>query len=295
MSIPPSPAAAVSAAQVHCLNCGALLSGTYCASCGQRHQTHPPTVRHLLAELAEGLTHADSRLWVTLRYLLTRPGFLTREFFAGRRERYLPPIRLYIVVSLAYFLMLALLPETSSPSMSVGTTPTPSLEASGADLDCRDLKVSGWSAPWLAQRLQEACLRMQQDSGIQFGKAFMRAIPRSMFVLLPLFALVMLAFYWRPRRLYAEHVLLLMHNHSACFLLLGVEHILSSVLPAGLMEWITPVVLLYLCWTVWRSVDVYYAQPRRLALAKVVILAMLYTVSATLVLVFTGVATVLSL
>jgi len=94
-----------------CLNCGAPLAGRYCAACGQRDDPHVHRIGHFLHEAFEGLTHADSRLWRTLWPLLARPGFLTREFFAGRRQRYLPPFRLYIVVSLLFFIVLALLPD----------------------------------------------------------------------------------------------------------------------------------------------------------------------------------------
>ena len=52
----------------------------------------------------EDLTHADSRLWRTLAALLFKPGHLTREFLAGRRARYLPPVRLYLVLSVLFFL-----------------------------------------------------------------------------------------------------------------------------------------------------------------------------------------------
>ena len=95
-----------------CRNCGALLTGRYCADCGQKHEVGIPTVGHLLAEGVEGLTHADSRLWRTLRVLLTKPGFLTAEYFGGRRERYLPPIRLYLVLSFVAFLLLPVLSGT---------------------------------------------------------------------------------------------------------------------------------------------------------------------------------------
>ncbi|MDF3020454.1 MAG: hypothetical protein K0Q92_1757, partial [Steroidobacteraceae bacterium] len=74
-----------------CANCHAPLSGEYCAACGQRHEPHIHTVAHFAGEAFESISHADSRLWRTLWYLFARPGFLTREFFAGRRVAYLPP------------------------------------------------------------------------------------------------------------------------------------------------------------------------------------------------------------
>ena len=68
-----------------CLNCGAFVGGRFCQACGQRHDPHVHTVGHFLSEATEDLTHADSRLWSTLFALLCKPGYLTREFFAGRR------------------------------------------------------------------------------------------------------------------------------------------------------------------------------------------------------------------
>ena len=99
---PPQPLTLV------CANCGAPLDGEYCAACGQRHEPHVHTVAHFAGEAFESISHADSRLWRTLWYLLARPGFLTREFFDGRRVRYLPPFRLYLVISVVFFLVVGL-------------------------------------------------------------------------------------------------------------------------------------------------------------------------------------------
>src|SRR6185369_6360678 len=99
---PPQPLTLV------CANCHAALSGEYCAACGQRHEPHVHTVAHFAAEAFESISHADSRVWRTLWYLLARPAFLTREFFAGRRVSYLPPFRLYLVISVVFFLVVGL-------------------------------------------------------------------------------------------------------------------------------------------------------------------------------------------
>jgi Protein of unknown function (DUF3667) len=88
-----------------CANCHAPLVGDYCVACGQRHEPHVHTLSHFAGEAFESISHADSRLWRTLLYLFTRPGFLTREFFAGRRVSYLPPFRLYLVISVVFFLV----------------------------------------------------------------------------------------------------------------------------------------------------------------------------------------------
>jgi uncharacterized protein DUF3667 len=94
------------AATWSCTNCHEqLLNGRYCSKCGQRHEPHIHSLREFLSEATEVITHADSRLWRTLAPLLFRPGFLTREFLRGRRARYLPPFRLYIVASVIFFLI----------------------------------------------------------------------------------------------------------------------------------------------------------------------------------------------
>lgn len=110
LEIEPAPARTADvAAPRQCENCGATLAGQYCAQCGQRHHGHPVHhFWHFIGEATEDLTHADSRLWQTLFALLFRPGFLTREFLDGRRVRYLPPVRLYLVVSVLFFLVVGL-------------------------------------------------------------------------------------------------------------------------------------------------------------------------------------------
>src|SRR5512140_1528243 len=95
--------------RVRCANCGAPVASRYCGECGQRVEHAIHSVRHFMLEVAEDLTHADSRLWRTMGALLFKPGFLTAEFLAGRRVSYLPPLRLYLVLSVVYFLITGLL------------------------------------------------------------------------------------------------------------------------------------------------------------------------------------------
>src|SRR5580698_2382681 len=101
---PDSPAVPISAVR-RCRNCGAALSGRFCANCSQAADVHVPSTRELLHEALEGLTHSDSRLWRTLRLLWFKPGRLTQEFVAGRRAAYLPPFRLYLILSIIFFLI----------------------------------------------------------------------------------------------------------------------------------------------------------------------------------------------
>lgn len=89
----------------NCLNCGTELRGQYCGSCGQRARNRLISLWELLSDAFGDLLELDSRLWRTLIPLLIRPGQLTRDYLEGRRARYMPPFRMYLVLSLVFFLV----------------------------------------------------------------------------------------------------------------------------------------------------------------------------------------------
>jgi hypothetical protein len=91
----------------NCLNCGEVLSGQYCSYCGQRADVRVISLWELLRDLVGDLFELDSRLWRTLRPLVTRPGLLTREYLSGRRAQYTPPFRMYLVLSVVFFLVVS--------------------------------------------------------------------------------------------------------------------------------------------------------------------------------------------
>src|ERR1700733_7732012 len=86
-----------------CRNCSATLAGPYCAQCGQHAHESAHSLQLLFHDAWHLLTHLDGRLWGTLAPLLVQPGRLTGEYFADHRARYVPPFRLYLVISVAFF------------------------------------------------------------------------------------------------------------------------------------------------------------------------------------------------
>jgi len=88
-----------------CLNCGTSLSGQYCGNCGQRARSRLISLWGLIREAFGDLLELDSRLWQTLGPLLVRPGKLTRDYLLGRRARFMPPFRTYLVLSVVFFLV----------------------------------------------------------------------------------------------------------------------------------------------------------------------------------------------
>ncbi|MFT5501991.1 MAG: hypothetical protein ACI88G_002132, partial [Woeseiaceae bacterium] len=88
-----------------CLNCNTALSGQYCGSCGQRSRSRLISIWELVQDAFGDLLELDSRVWRTLIPLVTSPGKLTRDYLEGRRVRFMPPFRTYLVLSILFFLV----------------------------------------------------------------------------------------------------------------------------------------------------------------------------------------------
>jgi len=89
----------------NCLNCNAQLQGKYCHICGQENIEPKETIWHLIAHFFADITHFDGKFFATLKLLIFRPGFLSREYMAGRRASYLNPVRMYVFTSAFFFLI----------------------------------------------------------------------------------------------------------------------------------------------------------------------------------------------
>ncbi|HWK07875.1 MAG TPA: DUF3667 domain-containing protein [Puia sp.] len=88
-----------------CLNCHTALSGRYCHVCGQENLEPKETVWHLVQHFFNDITHFDGKFFSTVKYLMRKPGFLSKEYMAGRRMTYLNPIRMYVFTSAIFFLI----------------------------------------------------------------------------------------------------------------------------------------------------------------------------------------------
>ena len=96
-------------AQENCRNCGAHATGHFCPNCGQETRVTLPTFAAFMREAAGRYVAMDGRFWRTMAALVGRPGYLTREYFIGRRKRYIRPARLFLVLYLLLFAVIGLL------------------------------------------------------------------------------------------------------------------------------------------------------------------------------------------
>ena len=289
-----------------CANCGAPILGHYCARCGQRVEHAVHSLSHFVREVAEDLTHADSRLWRTLQALLFKPGYLTSEFLAGRRVKYLPPLRLYLVLSLFFFLVAAvnnrhvtlkIISESDDEiSFPAVAQPLPSGEdrRQHAEKVCAKLLYSGpWSAV-LMPALRTGCQNAVEDDGRSLREAFFHNLPRAIFLMVPILAAAMQPLYRRQRRYYVEHLLFLLHNHAFVFLWLGLFVLITLVIPIeAVASTLSFVFGLYIPYYYYRSMRQVYGEGTARTLRKLTVLSLAYLITAGFVLVATSMYSVL--
>lgn len=243
------PAAAPAAVLATCANCRAPLGGPFCAACGQPRETGHRSVGHLLKGLVEDIASFDSRILRTTRALMLQPGELTRAFCEGRTQPYVPPVRLYLFVSLLFFLILSvtgLAPmQFAAEQGANGPEPTilffsrlqpPSavapLTGIGRELKSEGVDVGAGSV--VGQGLSDITQRLFANPAT-LNATLTEWIPRILFLLLPLFALLLQLVYWGRRKTFyfVDHLVFSLNFHSFGFALLLVGALAAKVLPGA--------------------------------------------------------------
>lgn len=106
-----------------CGNCATPLAGPYCYVCGQPKKGLIRPLSGWIADFFDSVFDYDGRLWRTLGPLLFRPGFLSREYIAGRRVRYVTPVRLFLFLSIILFFAIRLVSNIDSVTQAINLTP----------------------------------------------------------------------------------------------------------------------------------------------------------------------------
>jgi hypothetical protein len=227
------PAGAAPAA--HCRNCGGAVAAAYCPACGQETRTRLPTFLQFMKDAAGRYVALDGKWWKTLAGLIIRPGFLTREYLAGRRVRYVRPSRLFLVAILLLFAVLRLEIgfggleivkfDLAPPGSPQAQAPNPGNKARAAVEFDDALRIELGSAaggiPYVKDRLERFKQRPLSEKVAQLTDGTLRYGPYAMFVLLPAFAAMLKIVYLgsarrRPQRprLYGEHLIFAAHNSA---------------------------------------------------------------------------------
>ena len=254
-----------------CRNCGAELSGEFCAACGQRAIAPDPTLREFLHELAEEFLHWDGKLATTFRLLLTKPGALTTEYLAGRRIRYISPLRIYLTCSVLFFFVSALGPKAPIVIRTGGGVQTQvgpiNIGQSDSTQAIATLDTLARHGRWVG-RVWGTHFGNALRNRAELSRAVASTVPKMMFVLVPLFAaLVALAFRSRHQR-YPQHLAFALHVHAFLFLALTVmlARRLTTVLPLILVVEIGALAAIAIYFV--KAIRVVYGGSRRAAMAR---------------------------
>ena len=174
----------------NCKNCQAKLENAYCSTCGQRDIDLERPILALIGDVVKESFEIDGRAAATIKTLFRHPGKLTSEFLAGRRRTYTSPLRLYLVISISFFVLVA----------------------------------------WLASRgiLIDPGQDPTFDAAVQAG-FLSDDLPRLMFVLLPIFALLVKMVYFN--RLYFDHLIFSLHLHGAAYIVFALMFVFALLLP----------------------------------------------------------------
>jgi hypothetical protein len=256
---------------VPCGNCAAPVLGKYCGQCGQTVDTHRRSVLHLLHDLLTDIASFDSRVLRTIRALFLRPGELPAAFREGRTQHYVPPIRLYLFVSLIFFLFLSVT-DIAIVQLEVGP-PIAHHADPGEPVASDETGVSSGNLDWKPHFFTRTMTaRPQLPAGVRRaidhdkaslakaakpgdGRRLIRMlevlasepaainkpltdwIPRILFILLPGFAAVLALFYWRQRKnfLFVDHLVFSLSIHSFMFATILIAIVLAQFLDRRLM------------------------------------------------------------
>jgi hypothetical protein len=325
-----------------CANCAHSLVGPYCAICGQPTKTRRRSIRHLLGDFFVDLVNFDSRILRTARALLLEPGELPRAFRQGRTQPYVPSIRLYLFVSLIFFVLLSItniailqLQVVATPAKIVWVNGKPFMANPAYDKDDSDNAVTGIK-PLIPISMQKAtrpggvfeystqphffsrigsfhsnlsklALARLMDSvsfkvdhkGKDEGDWMQRNVfgtmnrlaadpaalngpmttwmPRALFLLLPLYALLLALFHIRRRKDFflVDHLVFSLSVHTVAFVALIAAMGLAQIIPG---EWVA--------WTIFAALSIYifiamkrfYEQGWFLTTVKFLFISGIYTI-----------------
>lgn len=211
-----------------CTNCATVLQGPYCHACGQLAEDFERSILSLLVEAFENLFHADGRLVRTLPALVFHPARLTRDYLAGKRAYQMPPLRLFLVVVVAFFLA-GNLKDAVSPSLTHWRAVRLTSQKVGpgfVEMSPRDLSEMDASGPlgrWARPRITYALshpreMAMHVESWLH----------RVAIAFLPISALILGLLFIFPRRHFLyDHAIFSMHSLSLLGLLLTTATLLA--------------------------------------------------------------------
>jgi len=201
----------------HCPSCGTETRGQFCGKCGEKEVTDEDySVRRFLKEIGVAITLLESKVLRSVWLVASKPGYLSTEYFRGRRVQYMKPLQLFVFLNVVYYFSLTLFTATTF------TTPL------ATQLHMNDY-YPGYASARVNHKLQREHISYETLE-TRYNKKTSVLSKTLIFLLIPIFALLFYALFFKKRKYFVEHVVVATHFWSFNLILLGVILPLVSVL-----------------------------------------------------------------
>lgn len=109
--------------QNHCGNCHQEITGNFCQHCGQRKGIGKITFQETFHDFVDMVFSVNAPLMRTTKMLFKNPGKLFREYLSGKRKTYYKPVSFFIITTIVYLIIRALIQYDPMEGMAVVNAP----------------------------------------------------------------------------------------------------------------------------------------------------------------------------
>lgn len=223
-----------------CTNCESSLDQyeQFCPSCGQKNLDRKVHFWVFVGDFFKEEFNLNNRLFISLKNLIIKPGFLTTEFMDGKRRSYIRPSQMFLLAGFLCFFVLSFQIDKQVDKLDKGTVKFLDTDLFDSGSDSTDSNVF---LTYIKSHIQDA-----NENPKNFIANTLQKLPLVLLVILPIFALFQKLVYIRHKIYFVEHLVFLLHTHAFMFLLIFAGGILMMFFSAGVLVYIPLAMLLYL-------------------------------------------------
>lgn len=228
--------------ETNCLNCGAEVKGKFCSECGQENLETRENFFHLAFHFIADYFHFDSKFFRSLVPLFIRPGFLTKEYWEGRRVKYIHPLRIFFFVTILFVISTSFFYKNFGERFKNKImTPDSSLVALDTTYlnslhDSTKLYVASYRDSLTVKEIKAEKAKDQRQL-LKINKGIDNVFINLKYVtffLLPVYALFFKILYRRRRPFYVDHLVYAMHLLTFAYCVFSVTLLLPFIFPMDL-------------------------------------------------------------